>query len=221
MALALVATAPARAQAPASGQRTITVTGFGDVTAPNDAAFLTLGVSTTHRTAARALADTSARTRRVLAALTASGIDAEDIQTQSVSLRRTVRRATKQRKRKVVFTASNRVSVNVRDVSKLGALIGVAVKAGATRVAGIELFPSNENALYRQALGLAYDDAREKAELLADRADVTLGEPISIFEGQNDFEPLLADTGGALSAAPIEPGRSTIGAFVTVVFAIS
>lgn len=215
--------APARAQTETSSdQRTITVTGAGSVTAANDTALLSLGVSTTRSSAARALAATSARTRRVLAALAAQGIAAEDIQTQAAGLRRSVQRATKHRKRKVVYIASNSVSVTVRDVSKTGAVIAAVVKAGATHVGGIEFFPSNESGLYRQGLLLAYDDAREKAQLLADRAGVTLGRPLSIFEGQDSFEPLASEvSGGVSSPAPVEPGTSDIGALVTVVFAIS
>jgi uncharacterized protein YggE len=219
-----VATAPARAQAPASDQRSITVTGTATVTAANDSAFLSLGVSTTHSTAALAIADTSSRTRRVLKALAAQGIAAADIQTQTVSVRRSVRRATKQRKRRVVYTASNSIGVTVRPAGKTSAVIGAALKAGATRVSEVAFFPSNETALYRQALGLSYDDAREKAELLAERAGVTLGEPLSIVEGQDEFEPLAASpvsSDGGGGSVPIEPGTATIFAAVTVVFAIS
>jgi uncharacterized protein len=221
LALGLVAAAPARAQTSASDQRTITVIGSGSVTAANDTALLSLGVSTTRSTASKALAATSARTRRVLAALAAQGIAAEDIQTQAAGLRRSVQRATKHRKRKVVYIASNSVSVTVRSVSKTGAVISAAVKAGATHVGEIEFFPSNERDLYRQSLVLAYDDAREKAALLAERAGVTLGRPLSIFEGSDNFEPLASEAPGGATPAPIEPGTSDIGAFVTVVFAIS
>jgi uncharacterized protein YggE len=222
VAVCLVAAAPARAQTETpSDQRTITVIGSGSVTAANDTALLSLGVSTRRSTASQALAATSARTRRVLAALAAQGIAAADIQTQAASVRRSVQRATKHRKRKVVFIASNSISVTVRSVSKTGAVISAAVKAGATHVGEIEFFPSNERDLYRQGLVLAYDDAREKAQLLADRAGVKLGRPLSIFEGSDNFEPLSSELATGVSPAPIEPGTSDIGAFVTVVFAIS
>jgi uncharacterized protein YggE len=216
-----VVAAPARAQTAASDQRTITVNGVGSVTAPNDTALLSVGVRTTHRTPGLALADTSARVRRVLAAVKAQGIAAADIQTQSVSLRRSVRPRTKHSKRKVLYTASNDLGVTVTPVSKAGAVVSAAVKAGANHVGDIALFPSNETDLYRQGLGLAYDDAHAKAELLAQRAGVTLGDPLSIIEGQDSFEPSLSDFGGGnASSAPVEGGTATVTAFVTVVYAI-
>lgn len=215
-----MAAAPARAQT-ASDQRTITVTGSGLVDAPNDTAALGLTVRTRHSTAVRALADTSARTRRVLAALAAQGIASGDIQTQTVGVSRSLGPKRKHGKRKVFYSASTSLSVIVRQVSKAGGVIAAAVKAGVTRVEGIEFFPSNESGLYRQALGLAYDDAREKAALLADRADVTLGRPLSIIEGQDNFEPASGDVQSFSTSVPILPGTATISALVTVVFAIS
>lgn len=223
VALALAVAAPARAQAPA-GQRTITVVGSASVTAPNDTATVSFGVTTRHRTATAALADTSARTRRVLGALAAQGIAKADIQTQTVGLGRTVRRTGKhRRKRRVVYTASNSVDVTVHDISKTGAVIQAAVDAGATRVSGVEFSASNAEGLYGQALGLAYDDARSKAAALAARAGMRLGAPISIQEGQQDFFPASgeAQSAPAPTAPPIEPGTATVTATVTVVFAMS
>ena len=223
VALALAVAAPAGAQAPA-GQRTITVVGNASVTGPNDTATVSFGVTTRHRTATAALADTSARTRRVLDALAAQGIAKADIQTQTVGLGRTVRRTGKhRRKRRVVYTASNSVDVTVHDISKTGAVIQAAVDAGATRVSGVEFSASNSEGLYDQALGLAYDNARSKAAALAARAGMTLGDPISIQEGQQDVFAVTDEvqSAPAAGAPPVEPGTATVTAIVTVVFAMS
>jgi uncharacterized protein len=181
-------------------------------------------VTTRHGTATGALADTSRRTRRVLDALAAQGIAKADIQTQTVGLGRTVRRTGKQRrKRRVVYRASNSVDVTVHDVSKTGAVIQAAVDAGATGVSGVEFSASNSEGLYDQALGLAYDNARSKAAALAARAGMTLGDPISIQEGQQDVFAVsdFAQSAPAAAAPPIEPGTATITALVTVVFSMS
>jgi uncharacterized protein YggE len=77
--------------------------------------------------------------------------------------------------------------------------------------------------LYDQALGLAYDNARSKAAALAGRAGMTLGDPISIQEGQQDVFAVSdqAQPAPAATAPPIEPGTATITALVTVVFSMS
>jgi uncharacterized protein YggE len=220
----LVSASPAAAQTAAPAERTITVVGMASVTAPNDTAGVSFGVTTAHRSPAAALADTSARTQRVIGALTAAGIPKADVQTQTVSLDRSVRPRRGHRKRRVLYTARNSVSVVVRNIATTGAVIQAAVGAGATSVSGVEFSASNANDLYRRALGLAYDDAHAKAEALAQHAGATLGRPISIQEGQQDFTNPSAQTVAAppgAAAPPIEPGSATVDAFVTVVFAIS
>jgi uncharacterized protein YggE len=224
LAAGLVVASPgvATAQTTAPAERTITVVGMASVTAPNDTAGVSFGVRTAHATPAAALSDTSGRTQRVIAALTAAGIAKADIQTQTVSLSRGVRPRRGHRKRRVVYTATNSVSVVVRDIGTTGTVIQAAVNAGATSVSGVEFSASNADDLYRRALGLAYDDAHAKAAALAEHAGATLGRPISIQEGQQDFVNPSAQTVAAPSPAPpIEPGTATVDAFVTVVFAIS
>ena len=161
----------------------------------------------------------------MLDALAAHGIATEDIQTQEVALRRSTRtvRRGKHRRRVSVYRASNSVSVTVRDISKTGTVIQAAVAAGATSVDGADFFISNADALYRQALALGYDDARAKANVLAQRSGVTLGQVVSIQETPQElptsgFESFSAPASGA---TPIAPGTATITALVTVVFAIS
>src|SRR5437868_15016305 len=72
--------------APGLGGRTITVTGTGTVTAVPDRATFSFGVTTAAKTATQALAANAADMRKVIDALKASGIEAKDIQTQTVSL---------------------------------------------------------------------------------------------------------------------------------------
>jgi uncharacterized protein YggE len=214
-----VTLAPASAQA--ADQRTITVTGIKTVETPNDAATVNFRVRATRNTKARALSAMAAGNRRVTAALAAQGVAREDIQSQDVSLRRSVQPRTKRHRRRVFYTAANTLSATLHDVTNVDRVVQAAVRAGAIGVDGIEFFVSNTDALYRQALGSAYDDAREKAQLLAQRAGVTLGQPISIQEGQDFFSSGFSDLSSSPSAGSIEPGTGTVIAFVTVVFAIS
>ena len=214
-----MALAPASAQA--ADQRSITVTGTDAVETPNDAAALTFSVRVTRNTKAAALSAMGARNRRVTSALVAQGIARKDIQSQDVVLRRSVQPRTKRHRRRIVYTAANSLNATLHDITKVDRVVQAAVRAGATGVEGIEFFVSNTDALYRQALGVAYDDAREKAQLLAQRAGVTLGEPISIVEGQDFFSSGFADLTASPTAGSIEPGTGTVVALVTVVFAIS
>jgi hypothetical protein len=198
----------------------VTVVGDATATAPNDTAAFTLRVATRSARAATALSRNSARSLRVIADVKARGIPAADIRTQQVSLSR-VRVKTANGKHRRVYRAQNSIGVTVRQIGKTGAVIGAAVDAGATGVGGLELSSSKSRDLYRQALGDAFDDARAKAQELADRAGATLGDAQTINEGFDEFSS--GDTTFAApqaNAEPIEPGTTEIFAEVTVTFAL-
>jgi uncharacterized protein YggE len=222
IAVLAVAAPPALAADPAP--RSITVVGESTVSAPNDTSSLTFRVETTSRTAAGALNKTSARAQRVIDAVKAAGIPAADIQTESVSLNRFVRRL-KHHKRRSGYRSVNSVIVTVHDVNKTPSVITAAVHAGANGVDGIDFSTSKLDDLYNQALSQAYDQARAKAERLAKQAGVTLGGPLQITEGTQEANSSdaqgLAHAPAAGTPPPIQPGTATVDATITVTFAIS
>jgi len=200
---------------PAGG---ITVTGTGTVKAVPDEAQFSLGVQSEGQTAREALAANSERMSRVLAAVRAAGVAKGDIQTQDVSISPSY----EDKGQITGYTARNSVSVRIRDLAEAGAVLDAATNAGANEVYGPTLDRSDREEQQAKALRSAVDNARSKAEALADAADVRLGEVTAISEG---FEggpetyygraKLMAD-----SAVPIEPGQQDIQATVTVTFAI-
>ncbi|MFL5781345.1 MAG: SIMPL domain-containing protein [Thermoleophilaceae bacterium] len=201
--------------------RTVSVVGDATATATNDTASFNLRVTTRAKQAAVALNRNSARMRRVVAAVKAQGIPAADIETQQVSLSR-VRVKTRKGQHRHVYRASNSIGVTVRQVGKTGTVIGAGVNAGATGVGGVELSSSQSRQLYRQALGDAFDDAKAKAQELADRAGATLGDAQTITEGFQEVDSgnEQSAVGFPASGPPIEPGTTKIFAEVSVTFAL-
>jgi uncharacterized protein YggE len=159
--------------------------------------------------------------RRVIAAVKAAGIPAADIRTQEVGLSRQRIKTHHGKHRRVVYRAVNGIGVTVRHIGTSGKVIDAAVNAGATGVSGIELSSSKVDDLRRQALGDAFDEARAKAETLAEHAGATLGaaqqitEGVDTFNGGNQQNATSGSTG-----TPIEPGTTKIHAEVTVTFAL-
>ena len=211
--------APAHAQ---TTERSLTVVGVGSATAPNDIARVTFRVARLDRDPEVALAATSRRIRRVLAAVRRSGIADEDIVTREASLVRVTRRRGGRREF-VGYRAVNSVVVTVREIAATGPLIVAGVRAGATSFRTSFAY-SDPSALYDEALAAAYRDAQRKAELLAAEAGVNLGAPLEIHEG---FPELISEFGSQRVALegdappPIRPGRSTVDTGVTVRYAIS
>ena len=206
---------------PAAGiTPTIKTVGDSSITARNDTARVSFAMVARRRTGPAALAVSARKARRVIARLRAGGVEAGDIRTLTVRLTRY------RKKGRVLYAiARNSIRVTVRDVGRVGPLIDSAVSAGATGVDGPSFFLSDPKALYQRALLEAFDDARAKAEALADRAGVMLGTPMTITEGIDvgSFDgggQGQSDEGLVRSPTPTRPGRSTVNATVTVVFAL-
>jgi uncharacterized protein len=203
------------AEKPAGG---ITVNGTGTVKTVPDEATFSLGVESKGATAREALAVNSERMRRVIAAVRAAGVAKDDVQTQDVSISPSYDNGGQVSG----YSASNSISVKI-DLAKAGTVLDAATNAGANNVYGPMLDRSDREQLQEKALRAAVADARSKAEVLADAADVQLGDVTAINEGfAGGPQPYYAATTlRAMSeAAPIEPGKQDISATVTVTFAI-
>jgi uncharacterized protein YggE len=205
---------PAVSAAP-DAEQGITVIGTGVVTSVPDRADFSFGVTSEGRTAAAALAANAAEMRRVIAAIRAAGVAADDVQTQQISLSP---RYTDEGESIVGYTASNTVSARIRDLGRAGAVIDAAVEAGANQVFGPSLTRSDSNELYRTALRAAYANARAKAQALAAAAGITLGRAVDMVESGGPM-PTPAAESARLTDTPIEPGTQEIQATVTVTFA--
>lgn len=201
----------------------MSVSGDASVTARNDTADLSFRVTTRAKQASNALNRNAVRMRAVIAAIKRQGIPARDIETQHVSLSRVRVRVGKHHHRRI-YRAANGVHVTVHEIGKTGRVIQAAVNAGATSFSGVELSSSKSDDLYRQALGQAFDEARAKAQELADHAGATLGEAITINEGPPEFDTCCSNqqsaAGSSASVTPIEPGTTTVFAEVSVTFAL-
>ena len=203
------------AEKPSGG---ITVTGVGTITSVPDEASFTIGVQTQGSSAREALAANSEQMRRVIAAVKTAGVAKDDIKTQDVSVSANY----VDEGRIDGYTARNSVLVKIRDLDKAGGILDAASNAGATEVYGPTLSRSDEDDLQAKALRSAVEDARKKAEALADAAGVRLGRVTAMAEGFSGGPPpyYAAEQALAKDAAPIEPGTQDSQATVTVTFAI-
>ena len=215
--LVAVLTLPAAAAAP--DERRITVVGSASVRVAPDVAEWSFAVRTEGATARAALRANSARMRGVLAAIRAAGIARRNIRTEYVSL---YPKMNEEGGQALGYVASNTVHVTVRSLGRSARVIDAAVRAGANEVYGPALGSSQREALYEQALERAYDDARAKAQALAAKTGMTLGQVLAVREGAEEpvaYEGAVAHA--ALDSVPIEPGQSEIPAVLTVTFAAS
>ena len=199
---------------PVAATDTVTVTGTGVVTTAPDRAEISAGVETRAPTAKAALAANGAAMQKVIDALQANG--GKDVTTQTVSLST----AFDQNGRPDGFVASNVASAETT-LAGAGAVIDAAVAAGANTVYGPSLSRSDADALYRQALAKAVDDAKGRAEILAKAAGRGLGRVTAIAESGAPEGPVYAKASAAQDSTPVVSGPQETTASVSVTFELT
>ena len=194
----------------------VTVGGFGSVSAVPSQASLSLGVSSRGDTAKAALAANAREMRKVIDAVKAAG--GKDVGTQSVSLSEVFGDNGELKG----YAASNVVGTTI-DVRQAGAVIDAAVAAGANQVNGPSLSVDDQAALYRQALKPAVIDARQRAETLAGAAGRTLGKVTSISEGggSRPIESFQKAAASEAAPTPVEAGTQETSANVSITFELT
>jgi len=226
--LALAATAVALLATPVLAQTmppsAISVTGEANVSVPPDLAQIDGGVTSDAKTAREASDANNAAMGKVLLALKGAGIDEKDYQTSRLSLQPQFATSSKTSERAagiVGFRASNRVTVRIRDVTKVANVIDVLVSAGANDIGGIHFTVTQASKLLDEAREQAIADARRKAQIYAKAAGVTLGEPLSISE-EGAPTPMFRGkvAGGMVASAPVAQGEETLSVSVSVSWAI-
>ena len=202
----------------------ISVTGEANVSVAPDLAQIDGGVATDAKTAREASDANNAAMGKVLLALKGAGVDEKDYQTSRLSLQPQFATSSKVPERAagiVSFRASNRVTVKVRDVTKVASVIDVLVGAGANEIGGINFIVTQASKALDEAREQAISDARRKAQIYAKAAGVTLGEPIAISEEGGPASVFRSKVAGGMAApAPVAQGEETLSVTVSVSWAI-
>ena len=223
LAALLVQPAIALAESPAAAR--ITVTGEGRVEVPPDMATVSLGVTTEAATAAAAMAANSDELARVLERLRAAGPAERDLQTSSLSLNPNWHHGQGAESPRIIgYVASNQVTVRVRELARLGAVLDAAVKDGANTLNGVNFGLTDPAPLLAEARKRAVADARARAELLTEAAGVALGPVEAITEAgaSGGVPPMYRGAPIAMEASvPMAEGELSVSAAVTVIWQIS
>src|SRR3984957_11518850 len=201
--LALIAFLPALAAAspaPAlerlidiSNDRWVEVSGEGSVSAAPDFARVTLGVTTTGKTAGEAMAANAKEANALVSLIKAEGVAPADIQTSEVSISPIFSRPSQSQETAPTITGysvSNNVAVLVRELPRLGALLDKAIGAGANSITGISFGHNNLSDLLDKARPLAVADARRKAQIYASAGGATLGRLMILTEEGGSRPPI-------------------------------
>src|ERR1700758_3615160 len=147
-ATAATFTVPAYADEPPSF---ISVTGEARISVPPDLAQVDAGVNSDAKTAREASDANNAAMGKVLLALKGAGIEEKDYQTSRLSLQAEYAPNRQGPSPVVGYRASNRVTIRLRDVTKVANVIDTLVGAGANDIGGISFMVSQASKLLDDA----------------------------------------------------------------------
>jgi uncharacterized protein len=216
---------PAKAEATSS----IQVMGQGQAAVAPDMAILSLTVMREAETAREALDEANAAMGQVIAAMREQGIAERDLQTSGLSISpRYVypERGQDTAPRIVAYQVSNSLTVRVRDIEQVGEVLDLSVTMGVNQDGGIQLTNDDPAAALEEARREAVDNARAKAETLAEAAGVRLGRVLSISEQARPpiarpmGQPVMLRMEAADAAVPIEAGENVFEIHVGMSFEI-
>jgi uncharacterized protein YggE len=201
----------------------ITVTGTGKVTYVPNMAHVNVTVSSDAKTAAEAWQQNAEIVRKLFTILKEFQINEKDFQTTGLHVNPRYAPRKEEEQRLVGYRVAYDLTVTVRQLDRLGALLDRLVAGGANRGMGISFGFANPQELLEQARLRAVADARKRADLYAKAAGTKVGHVVRIDEGHAPlprFLRLEAATPGATDALIVAAGQQELTASVTVTYAV-
>ena len=210
-----------------SPERVVTVSGYAESKEKNQIANFSAGVESVNDSKDVAVKDVNDKINAITQSVKDFGIDASDIQTQSMSVyqrQNTIYDNGVQKNVPGQWDVNNTIAITLRDVARASALADLLTKGGATNVYGpnfqLDTSKAAEDALTADAIA----NAKVKAEAMAAASGTTLDQVVSVAEGNSGgiVYPMYAASGlgGGGGGAAVQPGSTMVSKTVTVVWSL-
>lgn len=227
---ALFTAGSALAQQSSVPPRSITVEGHADIDVEPDLARISVGVTTRAPTPAAAIDQNSAAARKVIDAARKAGIEPKDIRTGTLSLQQAFKNVRDAggnfEQRPDGFSVTNSVTLQVRELPKLGPVLRQVVEEGANTIDNLSFAVSDRKKIDDDLRKEAVLDARRRAEILVQTAGAKLGDVRTINETSRGGGPRPMQMSEMRLAAapkadvPVSAGSLTFSSSVTVTWTL-
>jgi uncharacterized protein YggE len=206
----------------------VSVTGEGRSSLAPDTAILALSVIKQAKTAQEALADNNKAMEAVVAALKTAGMADRDLQTSGFNIQPQFNFQNDNQPQPphvVGYQATNTLTVRVRDLSKLGALIDQTVSLGVNQGGDVQFINDKPEPALDEARKLAVADAMARAGTLSKAAGAKLGRIVQISESAERPmpQPVMRATmmkASLDSGVPMQAGENTYHVTVSMTYAL-
>ena len=215
-------------------ENTINVSGEGEVVSIPDVATFSFSVNVTSEDVETAQNESAKKMNDALGYLTGEGVDEKDVKTTSYNAYPKYQYIPcrdfdcGETQKLIGYEVSQNISVTVRDTDNAGTILSGIGSRGATNISGLSFEIDDPSKLEEEARSLAIDDARERAERLAEDLGVKLKGVVSFNEDQGYYpEPYYAKTralGGIAEDSAVAPelpiGENTVRKTVNITYEI-
>ncbi len=174
--------------AAAAAETKITVSGTGEIRINADTAVISLGVNARNKDVLKAQQQVNETIAAIRTALIIQGVKEENINTEFINIHAMYDYQNDQ-EQLAAYNASSTLAIKVTDMESVGPLIDAAFAAGANTLNGISFSASDTEEAKDGALKNAVEDAKKKAEILAQASglEITGIETIS-EDGVSSYE---------------------------------
>ena len=195
----------------------ISVSAQGSTRITPDRATIQIGVLSRAATAAAASSENARVAQRIIAAIKALGIGADQISTVNYSVNPEYRHIENRSPEITGYTVHNTVVVDVRQIDQVGRVIDASLGAGANMINSLDFYAANTEDARRAALAAAVEKARLDADVIARAAGGTLGGLAEASVGaymipmrRENVQMLRGDVAMAAPPTSVEPGSELL-----------
>ena len=203
----------------------ISVSGRGEAFGTPDTLTVKMGISVAMKTVSEAVDAAARRATDLIGALQNLGVADANIQTSDYSIHPEYEYRENKAPRITGYRVDNMLDVEILDIDRAGEVLDAATAAAEdeARIEGVSFVVEDQDALLVAARTAAWEDAKTRAEQLAELAGVTLGAPVTISESAGGVpSPIYprAEMAARSATTPVQPGHETVSVDLTVTFAI-
>lgn len=208
----------------------ILVTGSSEISVAPNQAVARFGMTAQNSRASAAQSKVNEVIQKAIDAIQKTGVNRQSIHTASISLTPIYsdKFLSSGGSKVSGFRADNVIEVTIDDLKLIGEIIDAAINAGANEVQGVYFRLKDDRAQRHDALALASQEARAKAETIARSLGIPLGNVIEVDESSTRYPRPMQSGGPAfmgmarkeMAPTPVEPGQIRIEATVTIRYQI-